>query len=181
VRFQGDVVVCERGTGSVVRLSAAEPTTRTVLASGLGLPAGLAATGQDLWVSDWATGRVLEVVAGGRVHKRPRVLAEGLAYPEGLAVCADGSLLVVEAEAGRLTRIDPRSGKVTTVWDGLAPCLQGDHPTWIFNGVAVDASGTIYLTSDAANARGRRLGFHRGHPSHGLIGGRGPDKSHARG
>ncbi|MFZ1946954.1 MAG: hypothetical protein WAW06_05360 [bacterium] len=152
VRFQGDVVVCERGTGSVVRLSADQPSKRTVLASGLGLPAGLAATERDLWVSDWATGRVLEVVTGGRVRGRPRVLAEDLAYPEGLAVCGDGSLLVVEAEAGRLTRIDPRSGEVTTVWDGLAPCLQGDHPTWIFNGVAVGASGTIYLTSDAANA-----------------------------
>ena len=35
VRFQGDLVVAELGTGSVVRASAADPTQRTTLAEGL--------------------------------------------------------------------------------------------------------------------------------------------------
>jgi hypothetical protein len=33
----------------------------------------------------------------------------------------------------------------------LAPCLQDDHPTWVFNGVAVGPSGTVYLTNDVSN------------------------------
>ena len=34
-----------------------------------------------------------------------RVLADGLAFPEGPVALADGSVLVVEIRAGRLTRV----------------------------------------------------------------------------
>jgi sugar lactone lactonase YvrE len=95
------------------------------LAAGLGVPAGLAATDDDLWVGDWATGRVLQLVADGQPLARPRVVAEHLAAPEGLAVGPDGSLLVVESGAGRLSRIDLRTGRVSTVADGLALGAQG--------------------------------------------------------
>ena len=54
IRFQDDLVVAELGTGSVVRASAADPTQRTTLAKDLGVPAGLAANDEDLWVSDRA-------------------------------------------------------------------------------------------------------------------------------
>jgi sugar lactone lactonase YvrE len=151
IRFDGDLVVAERGTSSVIRMSSTEPVTWTVLADGLGVPAGLAGRGRDLWVSDRATGKVLQVVADGKVLKEPICVASGLEYPEGLAVEADGDLLVVEPERGRLSRIDRATGKVSPVIDCLAPCLQDDHPTWIFNGVAVGPSGTIYVTNDVAN------------------------------
>jgi sugar lactone lactonase YvrE len=148
VRFGGDIVVTERGTASVVAVSPADPARRRVLASGLGVPAGLAASDGSLWVSDWATGMVLQIAAGGTVLPSPLLVAEGLEYPEGLAVDTNGDLLVVEAEAGRLTRINLRTGAVTVEAGGLAPCLVSDDPTWIFNGVAVGPSGTIYVTSD---------------------------------
>jgi sugar lactone lactonase YvrE len=151
IRFDGDLVVAERGTSSVIRMSSAEPRTRTVLADGLGMPAGLAAREKDLWVSDWATGKVLQVIADGKVLEEPVCLASGLEYPEGLAVDAGGDLLVVEPERGRLSRIDSATGEVSPVVDCLAPCLQDDHPTWIFNGVAVGPSGTIYVTNDVGN------------------------------
>jgi sugar lactone lactonase YvrE len=151
IRFQGDIIVAERGTARVVRIPSREPKKRVTLAKGLGTPSGLAATDDDLWVADWATGKVLEIVADGKVLERPITVASGLSYPEGLALDRDGSLLVVEPEIGRLARINAATGEVTTVAEGFTPCLQADHPTWIFNGVAVGSSGAIYITSDVDN------------------------------
>jgi sugar lactone lactonase YvrE len=152
IQFQSDIVVAELGTGSVIQW---DPDTngRVTLADssdGIFVPAGLAATDGNLWVSDWATGVVWQILS-------PHVLspvAMGLAAPEGLAVDQDGSLLVVEAGAGRLSRIDPLTGVVSIVVDGLelgAEAIPGLIPTWIFNGVAVGPSGYIYVTGDIAN------------------------------
>jgi sugar lactone lactonase YvrE len=158
IRFQGDLIVAELGSGSVVRARGANPAERVTLAAGLGVPAGLAATDDDLWVGDWGTGSVLQLVADGRPLARPRVVARRLAAPEGLAVAPDGrSLLVVESGAGRLSRIDRKTGRVSTVADGLAlgaqgiPGVPGVPPTWSFNGVAVGQSGAVYVSGDKAN------------------------------
>jgi sugar lactone lactonase YvrE len=158
IRFQGDLVVAEWGSGSVVRARGTDPAERVTLAAGLEVPAGLAATDDDLWVGDWATGRVLQLVADGRPLARPRVVAGRLAAPEGLAVAPDGSLLVVESGAGRLVRIDRKTGRVSTVADGLALGAQGIPglmPTWGFNGVAVGPSGAVYVSGDKANVLDR--------------------------
>jgi sugar lactone lactonase YvrE len=152
IQFQSDIVVAELGTGSVIQW---DPDTngRVTLADsadGIFVPAGLAATDGSLWISDWATGVVWQILS-------PHVLspvAMDLAAPEGLAVDQDGSLLVVEAGAGRLSRIDPLTGLVSKVVDGLelgAEAIPGLIPTWIFNGVAVGPSGYIYVTGDIAN------------------------------
>jgi sugar lactone lactonase YvrE len=154
IRFQGDLVVAEQG-GSVVRAQGANPAERATLAAGLGVPAGLAATDDDLWVGEWGTGRVLQLVADGQPLAPPRVVAAGLSAPEGLAVTSDqSSLLVVESGAGRLGRIELATGRVTTVAEGLALGAQGIPgllPTWSFNGVAVGRSGAVYVSGDKAN------------------------------
>ncbi len=152
IGFQGDLVVAELATGRLVRANAANPAVRTTLASGIGVPTGLAATNRDLWVADFATGRVLQVVADGATLTPPRVVADGLASPKGLAVAGDGSLLVVEVGAQRLTRIDPVTGAKSTVADELAvglPAVPGPPiPAWTLSGVAVGPSGDIYVTGD---------------------------------
>jgi sugar lactone lactonase YvrE len=151
IRFQGDLVVAEGGTNSVIRMSSDGTQEHEVLAGGILVPAGLAATEDDLWVSDWEAGTVLQIVKDGEVLPEPVELAAELVNPEGMAVDLDGSLLVVESEIGSLTRIDPATGETETVAGGLPRCLQADHPTWIFNGVAVGPSGAIYVTSDSEN------------------------------
>lgn len=153
IRFQGDLVVAELLSGSVVRADGADPSQRAALAT-LAVPSGLAAAGDDLWAADWATGLVLQLVDAGGVLAPPRVVASGLANPEGLAVLPGGDLAVVESGAGRVSRIDPATGAVSTIADGLGlgaapPPLV--PPTWIFNGLAVGERGELYVTGDVAN------------------------------
>jgi sugar lactone lactonase YvrE len=150
IRFQGDLVVAELGTGQVVRRDA-ETGARSSLAQ-LYIPAGLASTDDDLWASDWASGMVWQIVLDGV----PVLIsvASGLNKPEGLAIGPDGSLLVVETGAGRLARIDPGTGQVSTIAEGLALGAVGPStmpPTWNYNGVAVGPSGAIYVTGEIAN------------------------------
>lgn len=151
IRFGNDIVVAERQSGSLIVIDHENPEHRETIAVDLAAPAGLAARNDDLWVSDAVLGAVFKVVEAGRVLSSPRPVARDLAKPEGLAADSDGNLFVVESEAGRLSRIDAATGEVTAVFDGMTPCLQSNHPTWIFNGVAVSPSGAIYVTCDAGN------------------------------
>jgi DNA-binding beta-propeller fold protein YncE len=130
IRFGADLVVAELGTGSVVRQTPGG--VRSTIADGLFVPSGLAATDDDLWVTDWASGFVWRIVTNGTATK-VRV-ATGLANPEGIAVDHDGSLLVVESGAGRLVRILPTGEKVV-----------------LADGLDLGPSGAIYVTGDRAS------------------------------
>jgi len=152
IRFQDDLVVVD--LTSVVRVSAANPEVRETLADGLDTPAGLAATDDDLWVSELGTGSVLQVMADGKQLPEPLPVATGLSSPEGLAVTPGGNLLVVEAGAGRLSFINTATGEVSAVAEGLELGAEGPPGvpgTWGFNGVAVGPSGAVYVTGDTGN------------------------------
>ena len=119
------------------------------------MPTGLAASEDTLWVADWVTGIVWQVGFVGKTPLPPVPVAFDLVMPEGLALDQDGSLLVVEAGAGRLSRIDLTTSEVSVVADGLelgAPAIPGSTPpTFQFNGVTVGPSGAIYVTGDMTN------------------------------
>ena len=153
IEFQGDIVVAQLGAGNVIRVDVDDPPQREVLADGLAIPLGLAATEDDLWVGDYATGTILQIVADGVVLEEPVTVATGLAGPEGMAVDVSGDLLVAETGAGRLSRVDLATGIVTSVVTGLSPGEAVPEgmpfpPSSWFTGVAVGPSGTIYLTND---------------------------------
>lgn len=152
IRFQGDLVVAELITGSVSRRTGSGPPSP--IATGLVVPTGLAATNDDLWVADWATGIVWKIVADGAILPSKQLTAGGFVFPEGMAVDTDGSLLVVEAGADRLTRVDPATGLKTTVVDSLALGVElsaGAPPAVPLSSVAVGRNGTSFVTGDAAN------------------------------
>jgi len=155
LRFEGDLVVAEggfaSGQGRVVRQTSGG---RVTLADALGLPSGLAAAGGDLWFADWEAGAVYQVIDDGAHLPAPVLVAGGLEGPEGLAVDLHGGLLVVEASAGRLSRIDPATGAVTELVSGLATGLApftGAPPLYVFSGVTVGPSGAVYVTGDLDN------------------------------
>ena len=152
LKFGDDLIVSELKTKSVVSIS--PKGQRRTLASGIAVPSGLATKGGDLWAADWSEGRILKLMSGGKVLAKPVVLAKGLSKPEGMAVEADGSLLVVESGAGRLVRINTTSGKTTVLAKDLKTGLKaspGGSPTNYFSGVAVGSDGTIYVSCDKGN------------------------------
>jgi gluconolactonase len=62
------------------------------------------------------------------------VVASGLEYPEGPVACADGSVLLVEAKGGRVTRVLPDGTKTTVATPGGSP-----------NGAAFSPDGKLFV------------------------------------
>ncbi len=83
-------------------------------------------------------------------------VASGLAGPEGIAAAEDGTLYVVEEDAGRVTQVDPETGAATPVAEGLA--LRGMEQKAIgkttsvgfLAGIAV-GNGTLYVSGYPEN------------------------------
>ena len=141
------IAVAEIGTGKLLALDASRPDAREVLAEGLEQPMGLVRRGSEWFVSESAAGRVSALGAKGA----RRVVVEGLQQPEGLAFMPDGRLAVAETGSGRVLLVDTATGERETIARGL-PFGIADAPGapagMIPTGVAVDAAGTVYLSSD---------------------------------
>jgi sugar lactone lactonase YvrE len=150
IRFQGELAVAELGTGRVVRGS-----DRVPFISNLVFPAGLAATDDDLFVADRATGIIYQAVKDGVIQSTPLIIKTGLAEPEGMALDRHGNLLVAETGAHRLVRINPSTRRMDVIARDLSiglPALVGWPPVGIvLTGVAVSPSGTIYIAGDIDN------------------------------
>ena len=111
----------------------------------------------DIVATDFITGLVV------RVFKIPSSVpvSTELDGPEGLAYYPpDGSLLVVEANAGRLSKIDPITGEKIILADGLELGFKWHPVVPIIDGVTVGPSGTIYVTGNKANVL-YRIEIHR--------------------
>lgn len=113
----GEVLVAESGAARVVRVGRAGELDP--VASGFDRPVDLAVADGEVWVSDAGRGQVVRLSDG-------LVVAAGLARPEGL-VAHRGALVVVEAAAGRLTRVDPRTRTSTPVVGNLPLATQPPH------------------------------------------------------
>ena len=149
-----DIIVSEYETGSVVRFAPASPDARAVIASGLEEPAGLAVHGGDLYVAD-RSGTLFQILDDGESLDPPRPVASGLAGPEGIAADDNGTLYVVEEDAGRVTQVDPVTGAATPVVDGLT--LHGVEqnigettPVGFLAGIAV-GDGSLYVSGYPEN------------------------------
>ncbi|WP_433798987.1 hypothetical protein [Actinomycetospora sp. CA-084318] len=116
VAAAGEVLVAEAGAARVVRAGRAGEIDP--VASDFGRPTDLAVADGEVWVSDADRGQVVRLSDG-------LVVAAGLARPEGL-VAHGAALYVVEAAAGRLTRVDPRTRTATPVV-GLPPAGLPPH------------------------------------------------------
>lgn len=72
------------------------------------------------------------------------IIAEGLAFPEGPVMMEDGSVIVVEIEAGRISRVG-RDGRRETV------ATPGGGP----NGAAIGPDGALYVCNNGGFTWGR--------------------------
>src|SRR5512146_2021606 len=53
------------------------------------------------------------------------LLVTGLEGASGSTIGADGALYVTEGAAGRISRVDPQTGEITTFASGLPPAIVG--------------------------------------------------------
>ena len=155
IGFAGEIVATSAESKDVVSIDPAAPEQRTVLAADLTYPLGLAADAGNLYVGDFLAGQILQVAADGVTLDSPKLIAEGLQGPEGMALTGDGRLLVVESGANRLSTVDLVSGQISTLIPELGilndvPRSRPQH--YFFNGVDVSPSGIIYVTADEPNA-----------------------------
>jgi gluconolactonase len=70
-----------------------------------------------------------------------RVLAEGLAFPEGPVALPDGSVILVEMNAGRLSRVHPDHNVTVVAEVGGGP-----------NGAAIGPDGALYVCNNGMSS-----------------------------
>ncbi|MGB5238610.1 MAG: hypothetical protein WBM43_07775 [Flavobacteriaceae bacterium] len=154
IRYNGDIIVSNQDViEGIVGLFWASSGDPIDLGGVLALPGGLETDGETIWVADWFTGTIWEVVFDGTTPESWSPLIDGLSNPEGLALDHTGGLLVVEWGASRLSRVDLATGERSTVVDELKlgnPGV-GAPPMWSFDGVAVGPSGDIYISGAGIN------------------------------
>jgi sugar lactone lactonase YvrE len=143
LRYGAQLVVTEYAAGSVKVIGGSLPA---VMASGLDTPTALVTDGNDLWISDRASGRVLKIAEGGN-RIDPVVVAEGLEAPEGLALWR-GRLLVREGESGKVFLLDEGGPRLlVTLGAGSPPASDAQPPSMILNDIAV-IGDTLYGTNE---------------------------------
>ncbi|WP_224365588.1 Vgb family protein [Hyalangium versicolor] len=152
----GTLLVAEATTGRLVLVGASDSAGTTVLTAGLEGPVGLAADTEarepGVYVTEVRSGRVTRVRLSDGAR---RTVARGLLAPEGIALHPDGGLIVAEVGRKRLVRIDPATGQSTVLASGLRiglPESASLPPGYLPTGVAIGASGSIYLSSDIESA-----------------------------
>jgi streptogramin lyase len=101
-----------------------------------------------IYVSEGGVGRISRVNLTTGVRT---TVAEGLKGPKGLAVAPDGRIIVLEVAARQVTALDPKTGarKVLAANLPVGLIARGGPSA---GGVAVGASGVVYVSSDVENA-----------------------------
>jgi len=145
----GHLLVVDQALGAVFDVDPGNGL-KIPLVQGLRSPSGLAVDRPRgvAYVSDTGAGSIVSVEMSTR---RTSVVADGLTGPEGVAVDRDGSLLVVEGDAGRLVRIDQVDGGRQVVATGLPTRTVGvGLPLLNYSSdVIVRSDGSIVVSGDA--------------------------------
>ena len=149
VRFGAEVVVSEHGTGRVIGFDA-NGAEATVYAEGLPAPTGLWSSGGDLFVSDRKLGQILQLAEAGAVLSPYRVVVSGLTTPEGFVVKGQ-DFVVVEADLGQVTRIKAKGERLVLadVPAGSQAASLDQPPSQVFNGIAMDDAGGLYVPGES--------------------------------
>ena len=145
VRYQGELAIAEHLKGAVTLFG---ETENTVLADDLTAPTALVVDGEDLYVSDRSAGQILKIASAGEALETPEVVVSDLANPEGFLVTGDG-YVIVEAEASRVVHVkhDGERREIASFPAGT-PGLPGLPPSQIFNGIAMDYDGSLFITGE---------------------------------
>ncbi|MEL7545833.1 MAG: hypothetical protein AAGJ84_04220 [Pseudomonadota bacterium] len=146
VRYGDGLAVAEHGTSAVTLYGDGDPI---VLASGLPAPTGLQVVAGALYVGDRERGEILKIAQDDVALAEPEIMASGLAAPEGFLFTETG-LVVIEADAARAIHIDANGDRrVLAEFPAGSPAAPGLPPSQVFNGVAMDGDGNLFITGEA--------------------------------
>ena len=147
VRYAGGLAVAEHLRAGVTLYGAEDPV---VLATDLPAPTGLYVAGDALYVSDRDRGEIRLIARNGEALEAPETIADGLDAPEGFVVAETG-IVVVEAAAARIVHLDADGKRrVLAEMPAGSPGAPGLPPSQIFNGIAMDEDGNLFITGEAS-------------------------------
>ncbi|MEM9178207.1 MAG: hypothetical protein AAGA89_00785 [Pseudomonadota bacterium] len=147
VRYAGGLAVAEHLKAGVTLYGAGDPV---VLATDLPAPTGLYVAGDALYVSDRNLGEIRLIARNDEALETPETVADGLDAPEGFVVAETG-IVVVEAEAARIVHLDADGNRrVLAEMPAGSPGAPGLPPSQIFNGIAMDEDGNLFITGEAS-------------------------------
>jgi sugar lactone lactonase YvrE len=149
-----DIIVAELAGRRVVRRKPGAIGSE-VLMDNIPVPTGLAYRKGQLYVADWLTGNVYQLLADDQLLQTPLPITTGLKQPEGIALDKQGRLLVLETGTQKLLRINPHNPHIEVLASELAiglPAVPGYPPSWLLSSVVVDDCGGIIITQDEDNS-----------------------------
>jgi hypothetical protein len=148
----GDSLLVTGFTGDIVQASGPDFVDQQVIAT---IPSAFFLAGDDsnVFVSNFATGSILQIISDGIVLDTPLEVSSGHVQPEGIALYGE-DLLVVSSGTGTLEKVDlsASGGEFEIVADGLGfqPPLPGMFVFGFPNDVAVFGNHA-FVNGDGAN------------------------------
>lgn len=153
LRKNGDPIVADFESGTLIGLDRSDKKSQTVIARGLDGPVGVAwASPRALYLTEMSGGRLILI---DLATDSKTTISENLEHPEGLAVMADGRVAIVEVGKQRLIAVDPVSGQIDILATELPvgqPAAGLPAPVYAPSGVTEGADGTLYVTGDWNNS-----------------------------
>ena len=153
LKDNGDPIVTDFATGTLIALSRTDRKLRDVVADELDGPVGVAWAGPGIvYLTEALGGKLVRInLADGS----KTLICSELSQPEGITVLTDGRVAVVEVGKQRLIAVDPVSGAIDVLATELPvgePAARLPAPVYAPSGVAQGPDGSIYLTGDWDNS-----------------------------
>jgi sugar lactone lactonase YvrE len=145
----GGLLALQR-TGVLVAIDAETGAVQKQVLEGLDRPYGIVkGSNEVMYITEPQAGRVVRFdPASGEKS----VVCSNLKSPQAIALTATGELLVIETGSKRLVSIAPATGAVTEVAGNLPIGALGPALPPLSVGLAIGATGSIYITSDIENS-----------------------------
>jgi sugar lactone lactonase YvrE len=147
VRFNGQLIATEAGSGRVIGLGETGVTPLFSLPS----PSGLVVDNKALYVTDRDSGSIYQLGKDSVLLPEPLLVVSGLTTPEGIVVDGE-AFIVVEGSTGEIKRVTAagQASLLGTIPAGTPAPSELQPSSMVFNGVALGPDGAVYATGEVS-------------------------------